>query len=49
MINDIKVSFDFDATLSRYDVEEYATELIQRNIDVYICTSRFSAENTSSK
>jgi len=28
----IKVSFDYDSTLSRSDVEKYATDLISRNV-----------------
>lgn len=35
------VSFDFDSTLSRKDVQEYAKELLQRGIDVWIVTSRY--------
>ena len=38
----IKVSFDFDNTLSRKDVQEYAIELINRKVDVWVCTSRTS-------
>lgn len=45
----IKVSFDFDSTLSRNDVEIYAKELISRNIEVWICTSRYSTENVPNK
>lgn len=40
-----KVSFDFDSTLSRKDVQSFAKELISKSIDVWICTSRFSDEN----
>jgi len=36
-----KVSFDFDGTLSRKDVQKYAQFLIKNNIEVYITTSRF--------
>ena len=35
------VSFDFDNTLSRIDVQNYAKELIDRGINVYIITSRY--------
>lgn len=35
------VSFDFDSTLSRKDVQEYAKELTQRGIDVWVVTSRY--------
>lgn len=41
----IKVSFDFDSTLSRNDVQLFAKELISMGIDVWICTSRFSDAN----
>jgi hypothetical protein len=37
----MKVSFDFDHTLSRPQVQEYARELIERGIEVWIVTSRF--------
>ncbi|WP_407522635.1 HAD family hydrolase [Lacibacter sp. MH-610] len=35
------VSFDFDNTLSRKDVQDYAKELISRGIKVWVITSRF--------
>ena len=35
------VTFDFDSTLSRPDVQEYARQLIKRGIEVYVLTSRF--------
>lgn len=38
----MKVSFDFDSTLSRDDVQKFAKELINKGIDVWIVTSRFS-------
>ena len=38
------VSFDFDDTLSRPDVQEYASELIERGLEVWIVTSRLSKE-----
>lgn len=44
-----KVSFDFDSTLNTIDVERYAKELIDRGVDVWICTSRFSPENAPNK
>jgi len=37
----MKVSFDFDNTLSRGSVQKYAKELVERGTDVYVCTSRF--------
>lgn len=36
----MKVSFDFDQTLDREDVQEYAKSLIKRGIEVWICTAR---------
>ena len=38
----MKVSFDFDSTLSRKDVQKFAKELIDKGIDVHIVTSRSS-------
>lgn len=35
-----KVSFDFDGTLSRVYVQEFAKKLIKKGLDVWICTSR---------
>lgn len=35
-----KVSFDFDKTLERADVQEFAKELISDGIQVWICTNR---------
>ena len=35
------VTIDFDGTLSRNDVQEYAKELIDRGIDVWVLTSRY--------
>jgi len=40
MGNKGKVSFDFDNTLSRSDVQDYAYELIAKGYDVHILTSR---------
>lgn len=36
----MKVSFDFDLTLSRGDVQTYAKELLDSNIEVWIVTAR---------
>ena len=36
-----KVSFDFDSTLSRVDVQDFARSLSNRGFEVWICTSRF--------
>ena len=38
----MKVSFDFDGTLARKDVQKYAKELVNRGFDVHIVTSRHS-------
>lgn len=40
----MKVSFDFDNTLSRADVQEFAKILIEDGLDVWICTSRLCPE-----
>lgn len=36
-----KVSFDFDETLSRPEVQEYAAELLANGIDVWVVTTRY--------
>lgn len=41
----MKVSFDFDGTLTKSTVQEYAKELIGKGIDVYIVTSRYKHFN----
>lgn len=38
------VSFDFDGTLSRPDVQEYAAELISRGLIPWIVTARLGKE-----
>lgn len=38
----IKISFDFDSTLSRKTIQQFAKYLIENGIEVWICTSRFS-------
>lgn len=35
------VCFDFDHTLSKEHVQEYAVELISRGVDVWVLTSRY--------
>ena len=35
------VTFDFDGTLSRNDVQEYALELMSKGVDVWVVTSRY--------
>lgn len=43
-----RVSFDFDGTLDKVKVQNYAKELIQRGFEVYICTSRLSDDKAPS-
>lgn len=40
----MKASFDFDGTISRKDVQEYAKSLIESGHEVWIVTSRYSSE-----
>ena len=40
----MKVSFDFDSTLSRKDVQRFAKELVAEGHEVWIVTSRVSDE-----
>ena len=44
----MKVSFDFDSTLEREIVQDYAKQLIKRHIEVWIVTGRFSNQGYSS-
>lgn len=37
---EIKISFDFDRTLDREDVQEYCKHLQSKDIEIYITTSR---------
>jgi len=39
-----KVSFDFDGTLARKDVQDFAKELVNAGHDVWIVTSRVATE-----
>lgn len=41
----MKVSFDFDGTLEREDVQEYAAELIAQGVEVHVTTTRYDEEN----
>jgi hypothetical protein len=41
----LKVSFDFDSTLDREDVQDFARDLIKRGFDVWITTSRIDTES----
>jgi hypothetical protein len=38
----MKVSFDFDDTLSRPEIQEYAKELISKGVEVWIVTTRWN-------
>lgn len=44
-----KISFDFDGTLSRNDVQEYATKMVNTGYEVWIVTSRVNTENALAK
>lgn len=48
-MNNIKVSFDFDSTLSRTDVQAFARQLCQMGYEVWIVTSRFNNEELLKK
>ncbi len=41
----VKVSFDFDNTLSEPHIQEYAREIIERGYEVWIVTSRLDAQH----
>lgn len=42
LLKNMRVSFDFDQTLGEYEsIQEYARELILRNVEVWIVTSRY--------
>lgn len=41
----MKLSFDFDSTLSRTDVQAFAKEMVQAGHEVWIVTSRFDNEH----
>ncbi len=45
----MKVSFDFDGTLSRKDVQAFAKELANEGHEVWVVTSRFSDEASKEK
>jgi len=45
----MKVSFDFDGTLSRKDVQKFAKELVNKGFEVWVVTSRYSDESAKSK
>lgn len=39
----MKVSFDFDETLQTEEVQEYAKELIDKGIEVWVVTTRYDS------
>ena len=41
----MKISVDFDNTLSRKSVQNYIKELISKGVDVWVTTARFDSEN----
>ena len=43
----MKVSFDFDNTLSRSAIQEYAKTLLHREVEVWVCTSRMKDPDSS--
>jgi len=43
----MKISFDFDSTLSLKEVEDYASKLIKANYEVWVVTARFEFQNSS--
>jgi len=45
MNNSKRVSFDFDSTLNRKDIEDFAFSLIRKGIEVWVCTSRDHEDN----
>lgn len=45
----MRVSFDFDNTLSRSDVQEFSKDLVSKGIEVWIVTSRFDDESAMEK
>ena len=45
----MKVSFDFDSTLDRKDVQRFAKELVEAGHEVWIVTSRCTTEYATEK
>ena len=41
----MRVSFDFDSTLDRKLVQDYAKSLINKGYEVWICTSRYDDDS----
>lgn len=44
-----KISFDFDSTLDREDVQEFAKQLVNDGHEIWITTSRFDTESSLKK
>lgn len=44
-----KISFDFDSTLDREDVQEFAKQLVKDGHEIWITTSRFDTESSLKK
>lgn len=38
-----RVCFDFDSTLSRPDIQEFAQEIINEGVECWICTTRYTS------
>jgi len=45
----MKVSFDFDGTIEFRHIKEYAKELVERGLEVWIVTSRFGDQELYQK
>ena len=44
-----KISFDFDSTLDREDVQEFAKQLVKEGHEVWITTSRFDTRTADER
>lgn len=44
----LRISFDFDETLDRPDVQSYARELASRGFEIWICTARLPEKDAPS-
>ena len=49
MKNNLKVCFDFDGTLDRKHVQDYAKSLIIKGYEIWICTSRLEDTKAPNK
>jgi len=45
----MRVSFDFDSTLDRFDVQVFAHDLLSKGYDIWIVTSRCDTERALAK